>query len=477
MDFTIKKTLKDKIREGYFDIPYFAHEILEIDTHEDQDICLRGMRAREHSAITTGNRWGKGDTIKIYGAYLAAYKPVHQKFRDKHIHLLNTSISQDQANIVFDKFIDTIKDKPRFSWLIKDVKKSPFPHIIFGNKVTWWFRNASQDGKFLEGRSYFFANFDEADLQRNFKKFIDDILSPRLWDFGGFLSWTTTPRRGKRNAYLLWNEVERKIASKKKKLFIHRGDSRKNKFLHPSAIEKMNNLPQRLFRKNVLGLYEDTEGVIPNDSLDYAEIIADGLQANPSPGSRYIHAWDLARSSTYLVGVTLEVSDPLQLRSVYRHREDSGSRNKRYWERVAKLIKDRQKKWGGRTAIDSTGLGDPIGSFIADINPILVNLGAGRGAQRADIISEGVACLQLGQIGIPSTIEQIEEDGQLWTPRDELSDFDPDQLQGVIWDFVCALFIAIWIAHGKKPSSKSKRNSKPVPSVVSVKGASRNDLS
>ena len=453
MDISVKTEFRDKVRRGFFDIPFFAHEILEIETHQDQDDVLNGMRAREESAIVCGNRWGKGDLVKIFGAWIAAYKPVPKKFVDQKINILNTSISQDQANIVFDKFQDTLVDQNKFSWLISDIKRSPFPHIKFRTGITWWFRNASQNGKFLEGRSYYWANFDEADLQDNFTKFLDDILLPRLWDFGGPLSWTTTPRRGKQNAYKRWEFIGNSMKAGNKGFYKFQGDARNNKFLHKSAIEKMNKLPKRLKNKNVLGMFEDSAGVIGQDALDYCELIADGIIDKPIPGRKYINTWDFARSSTFNVGVTIELGETLQLRS-WERRQDPGNKSREYWQLIAKLVKQRHLKFTGLTGIDATGLGDVLGSFLSDINPVLIKFNP---TIRGQIIEHGISTIQAGQIGLPlNDIQQVIE-GQFWGARDELSDFDPEATDNIIWDFACALFIGIWLAKGFRPNTKSPK--------------------
>jgi hypothetical protein len=463
VDICVKTEYREKVERGYGSIPYFAREILEQDLHVEQEAALAGMRCREESAIVTGNRWGKGDLIKIFGSWIAMYKPVDKKFREKSVSILNTSISQDQANIVFDKFQDTLLDKKGFSWAIKDIKKSPFPHIVFKSGITWWFRNASQNGKFLEGRSYFWSNFDEADLQDDFQTFLEDILLPRLWDYGGPLTWTTTPRRGKRNAYKRWDALRGRIKAGSPLGYAFQGDSRRNKFLHASAIEKMNRLPPRLLNKNVLGMFEDSSGVITADALEYCQLVADGVQEKPIPGRRYINAWDFARSSTFNVGLTIEVGEPLQLRS-WERKQDPGNRNRLYWQGITESVKARHKVWRGATAVDATGLGDVLGSYLEAINPVLFKLNPGL---RAQIIEEGVTTIEAGEIGLPlREITQV-KGGEYWSLEDELTDFDPEALDVLVWDFVCALFIGIWLARGNRPrtaggSKKAKPRVYPV---------------
>ncbi|MCP4608915.1 MAG: hypothetical protein GY845_09400 [Planctomycetes bacterium] len=472
MDIVIKKSMKDLIIRGYQNRVNFAREILEMDIHDEQEECLMAMQGKEEFGLTTGNRWGKGEIVMINGSWYASYKPTGEQFKKKNVAILNTSISQDQANIVLDKFSETLMDRPKFSWNIKDVKLSPFPQIIFRNGITWWFRNASQDGKFLEGRSYLYANFDEADLQKNLPKFLSDILWPRLWDYGGALTWTTTPRRGRKNSYKCHEELKKKNKAGNKTVGIYQGDSRNNKFLDKSAIVRMNALPQRLLNKNVKGIYEDTDGVISNEALDYCEMIADGLIDSPIPGRRYISTWDFARSHTFNTGVTIELGDPLQLRSWERAQDNKTNRNRAYWVVIKERVKKRHFKFRGLTGIDGTGLGDVMDSFLAKINPISFKL---HKRLRDDICEEGVSVCETGGIGLP--LEEIHQtiNGQYWCARDELNDFDPEALDEIVWDFVCALFLGIWLSKGKRPPSRNTKAIKS-PCAPRVKGISKHAM-
>ena len=473
MDIVIKESMKDLIIRGFNDPIVFAREICEEDLHPEQEACLAQLRLKDHFGLTTGNRWGKGDLVKLYSSWLAAYKPVSEKFQGKKLSILNTSISQDQANIVFDKFIDSMMDRPKFSWMVKDVKRSPFPHILFKSGVDWWFRNASQDGKFLEGRSYFFINFDEADLQKDFKKFIEEIIMPRLWDFGGGLCWTTTPRRGKKNAYKVWDMLSKDTRLKKPGVGFFQGDSRNNKFLHSSAIDRMNLLPKRLFNKNVLGMYEDSDGVISNEMCDFSELVADGIQEAPQPGAKYINVWDFARSHTYNVGLTIELCQPLQLRSWERMKDDKNNRNRSYWQLVTKRVKDRHLKWSGRTIIDATGIGDVLASYLNEIHPVELKLQTNI---RNQIIEIGLSVFENGEIGIPlETVNQVIQN-EFWCLRDELTDFDPTALDYIIWDFVCCLFIGCWFARGYRSSTSKSKKKIPPRCAPMAKGVNKNAL-
>ena len=321
MDFIIKPSFKDMLIRGFNDRIYFINEILEEEVHPGQIKALKGIEKAHTSYLSCGNRFGKGEVACFDGAWHCMYKDVDEKFKNKKLSALNSSVSQDQANIILDKFIERCASKKKYAWMIQDIKHSPFPHVIFKNGITWWFRNASQDGKFLEGRSYFFANFDEVDLQRNAKRIIDDVIKPRLWDYNGKLTIMGTPRRGKKNAYGIWKEM---LAEEdQSQVFNMHGDSRLNTFLHHTAVEKMTKLPTRLLNQNVLGLFEDSDSPIPADIVDYCEQISTGLTPVPSETGIYVNGWDLARSSTWCTCATIDVSQtPFQLVHFLRFKED-----------------------------------------------------------------------------------------------------------------------------------------------------------
>lgn len=450
MEIVIKPSIKDVWKKAFDSIPFFASEILELQPHPDQERALKGIRKATRSFIKCGNRWGKGELALMQGAHKAAFKIVPAQFKSKDCSILNASISQDQANIVFDKF-QSIADKPKFSWLLKDIKRSPFPHVIFKNGMTWWFRNASQEGKFLEGRSYAHLNFDEADLMPEFRQFTEETLEPRLWDFNGTFCAMTTPRRGKRNAYKLWKDFEDR-AKTQPEYFVFSGDSRENSYLPPEAIERMNALPRRLFDKNVLAKWEAQEGSISTEAVDFCIRQASGLRSDPEKEKRYVNVWDFARSTTWCVGLTIEDSSPYQIRNFERFQDPAGHRTASYWKTVENRIRLRAKTWGGPTIVDQTGLGDVVASYISDINPVMANFG--RGQLREDMIAHGIGMTQRGEFGLPHC-EQVTQ-GEVWTAEDELRDFEPDQA-GNIWDFVCCLFMGLWYLKGKKfPGNEEK---------------------
>lgn len=468
MDLIIKQSLRDQIQEGYRDIASFAQNILDFPLHEKQVNFLRLSKMKSFTFLHAGNRWGKGEVAMIKGAWYAFYKPSPKKFKDKEVCILNTSISQDQANIVLDKFENSLTDKPKFKFMIKDIKYSPFPHITFKSGVVWWFRNASQEGKFLLGRSYLWVNFDEADYAKNIKKLITEIIEPRTWDYGGQVDVMTTPK-GKRNAFLLYKE--KKEENSQQNCFF-RGSTLDNPFIDQVKLrERMKRMPKGLIDQNINGLWVDSSNVISLDAIHHAQSIATGLRKQPAAGARHINAWDLARSTTYLTRITIQ-EEPLQVVSFHRSKE-IGPKNKDYWHSVIAKIEQAHRDWPGITVVDKTGLGDPVMEFISkEVNPIGLSLGesAGKGQRiKSAIIQNGISYLEMGKIGIPEDIRQITDD-ETWTIEDELRDFQ-ENTEGIIWDAVCALFMGLYILDHKDDFQEQARPS--IPTILGVRGANK----
>jgi hypothetical protein len=233
----------------------------------------------------------------------------------------------------------------------------------------------------------------------------------------------------------------------------------------------MDELPPRLKNKNVLGLFEDVDGILTPGVLDSCEMISEGIQDGPgTEGARYVNTWDFARTHTWNVGVTIEIGDPLQLRSVERI-QDSERRDRDYWRKVVSKVERRHEKWRGVTGIDGTGIGDVVDGFLT-IPRRTFNFGD-RGL-RSEMIELGISTILGGRIGLPLSDRQmncVARGGETWSAREELLDFDPDHLDHIVWDFVCALFMGIYLARGRRPSRGKK--DEHVLAVAKTAGSSR----
>jgi len=208
--------------------------------------------------------------------------------------------------------------------------------------------------------------------------------------------------------------------------------------LSPSKIEQ-----------NIKGLFiDDVNQVIKEEHIRGAMSLSTGL-SEPIQGRRYCHGWDLARKRTFTVGVTLDISKkPYQIVALERFQRD--------WKDVYAAIRKRHKEYGGAVIIDSTGLGDVVISELSDIKPQGFNFGERGGKAKSELIANLEKVHALGHVAYPY-IEQIQEDGELWTLQDELQNFYWDGNSEC--DAVMALALALWVVRdqGELPLILSPR--------------------
>jgi len=432
--------LQKKIwRKAITDPVLFSREILEIEPHPGQVKWLINSTQPEN-ALHTGNRWGKSLAQAIKILYCCLFKIRNQKYNHTaKYEVVNASITLDQAKIIFENVNRLIQGKPALEKLVKDVKFTPFPHIIFGNGAIFWARSTQRRGEYLLGRDYDYFNFDEVAFEPHPEYVVNQVIMMRLADRAGMLDYTSTPK-GKNWFYQKCCELQKNP----KWGYVQSGDSRENPHISQEYLErKLKSLSSSKIEQNIKGLFiDDANQVIKEEYIRHAMTASTGLSA-PVAGHRYCHGWDLARKRTFTVGITLDIiHKPYQLVAFERFQRD--------WKDVYAAIRQRQREYGGEVIIDSTGLGDVVLSELFDIRPLGFNFGERGGKAKSELIANLELMHALGNIAYPH-IKQIEEDGELWTLQDELRNFYWDKNSEC--DAVMALALALWLVReGEKPS-------------------------
>ena len=426
-------------RKAIHDPVLFANEFLEIKPHPGQVRWLLNS-TRPENALHTGNRWGKSLAQAIKILHRCFFKIRNPKYNNtRKYEAVNASITMDQAKIIFENVIRLIKSQPVLERMVKDVKFTPFPHIVFGNGVIFWARSTQRRGEYLLGRDYDYFNFDEVAFEPHPEYVVNQVIMMRLADRAGMLDYTSTPK-GKNWFYQKCSELQKnpKIG------YVQNGDSRENPHISQEYLErKLKSLSPSKIEQNIKGLFiDDANQVIKEEYIRNAMTASIGLSA-PVAGHRYCHGWDLARKRTFTVGVTLDITHkPYQLVAFERFQRD--------WKDVYATIRRRHKEYGGEVIIDSTGLGDVVLSELSDIRPHGFNFGERGGKAKSELIANLEQMHALGNVACPY-IEQIEEDGALWTLQDELRNFYWDK--NTECDVVMALALALWLVReGEKPS-------------------------
>ncbi|NIM99634.1 MAG: hypothetical protein GTO24_16650 [candidate division Zixibacteria bacterium] len=426
-------------RKAVSDPVVFAREFLEIEPHPGQVKWLLNS-TRPENALHTGNRWGKSlaQAIKILHRCLFRIRKSEYSQIAKY-EAVNASITLDQAKIIFENVVRLVKGKPQVERLVKDVKFTPFPHVIFGNGAIFWARSTQRRGEYLLGRDYDYFNFDEVAFEPHPEYVVNQVIMMRLADRAGMLDYTSTPK-GK-------NWFYRKCCELKKNArlgYVQNGDSRENPHISKEYLErKLKSLSPSKIEQNIKGLFiDDANQVIKEEYIRNALTASTGL-SEPIQGHRYCHGWDLARKRTFTVGVTLDITTkPYQVVALERFQRD--------WKDVYEAIRGRQKEYGGEVIIDSTGLGDVVLSELSDIKPQGFNFGERGGKAKPELVANLEKMHALGRVAYPH-IEQIEDEGELWTLQDELRNFYWDKNSEC--DAVMALALALWLVREGDRSS------------------------
>ena len=422
-------------RKAIHDPVVFAREFLDIEPHPGQIKWLQNSTKPEN-ALHTGNRWGK--------SLVQAIKILHRcifKIRDyKYNHIskyevVNASITLDQAKIIFENVLRLAKGTPDLDQMVKEVKFTPFPHIIFGNGAIFWARSTQRRGEYLLGRDYDYFNFDEVAFEPHPEYVVNQVIMMRLADRAGILDYTSTPK-GKNWFYRKCCELHKNADLG----YVQNGDSRENPNISQEYLErKLKSLSPSKIEQNIKGLFiDDANQVIKEKYIRDAMNSSTGL-STPIAGHRYCHGWDLARKRTFTVGITLDTTKkPYQLVALERFQRE--------WKDVYAAIRNRHKEYAGEVIIDSTGLGDVVLAELSDIRPQGFNFGERGGKAKSELIANMEKMHALGEVAYPY-IEQTEEDGELWTFQEELQNFYWDNNQEC--DAVMALALALWLVRGR----------------------------
>lgn len=426
-------------RKAIHDPVLFAREFLEIEPHPGQAKWLHNSTKPEN-ALHTGNRWGKSLAQAIKILHRCFFKIRSRKFNQvEKYEAVNASITLDQARIIFENVLRLIKGKQCLDSLVKNVKFTPFPHIIFGNGAILWARSTQRRGEYLLGRDYDYFNFDEVAFEPHPEYVVNQVIMMRLADRAGMLDFTSTPK-GKNWFYRKCCELQKNPELG----YVQNGDTRENPHVSKEYLErKLESLSSSKIEQNIKGLFiDDVNQVIKEEYIRNAMNLSTGLAA-AIQGHRYCHGWDLARKRTFTVGITLDVTrKPHQVVALERFQRE--------WKDVYAAIRRRQKEYGGGVIIDSTGLGDVVLSELSDIKPQGFNFGERGGKAKSELIANLEKMHALGRIAYPH-IEQVQEDGELWTLQDELRNFYWDKNSEC--DAVMALALALWLVRDGGESS------------------------
>jgi hypothetical protein len=452
-----------------------VRELLDMEPHPGQERWLKRRQDPENfdddgdapaeAALVTGNRWGKSHVaaadIIVACATLDGWTPqmyAQQLRKRQPYQALNCSVTADQANLVWYKAYAMLQGD-RASWLVDDVKFTPFPTIKFRSGAIFQARSTAGNGHHLLGHDYDYVNWDEAAYEPNFEQVRDNVLRMRLVDRGGKLNYTSTGNG--RNAFGRYFLTGLSTAPKRdKQLYSQSGSTLENPNVDHKRLEQLAaRMSEQKRRQNINGEIVDGGGdYFPAEDLQAALETGEGeldlndlwrelavddedmvawaqLFPNPAapdqpwrlryPSHRYIHAWDLADKRDWTVGSTWDLTTPRATMVEFERF------HKRGWDHVYARIRDRHRRYGGNTYLDLTGVGDVVGENLADIGAEGVNF-AGKG-KKDGLLENWRVLINLRQVRWPAIGPWVDEHS--WYARDD---------EGLVKDCVMSGAIAGW---------------------------------
>ena len=424
-------------QKALVDPEYFAKQVLNLSLHEGQKEWLIHSNSREN-LLVTGNRWGKSFVSAIKILHRAIFRIRKLKYdRWKKYRIVTASITQDQANIVFNQTVQLARESKILEPLILTITKTPFPKMLFSNGAVIEARSTQNRGEYLLGNDYDYFIFDEVAFESAPEYVVEEVIQMRLTDREGMLDLISTPN-GKNWFYRRALEIKKK----KRRGYFQSGDSRENIFISKDALEdRLYNFSERRVQQNIMGQFVDSGGeIIKGAYVDRAleEFQQVKEQYNEYDDTYYISGWDLARKKTATVGVTVQVKNGQAIVvALERFRQLD-------WEIVINKIKERQHLYPGRLLIDATGLGDVVVEQLSEYNPTPVIFTE---AIKAELLTN-VEFFHVRNKIFYERWEIPDGDGKIWAFEDEMREARWDKNNEC--DSIMALALSLWPLYRKR---------------------------
>jgi len=434
---------EDDWRRGLADPAFFSRRILGVEPHDGQRAWLNGSW-RPENLLVTGNRWGKSFASAIKLIHHAVYRLRRPAFEDcPQYRAVVASITQDQANIVFNHVLRLIRRAPVIEALVDEQVRTPFPRITFGNGATIEARSTQNRGEYLLGNDYDLFVFDEVAFETDPEYVVEEVILMRLADREGRLDLVSTPN-GKNWFY----QRARELIDGKRRGYFQSGDSRQNTHISRAFLDdRLRYFTEMRVQQNIMGQFVDSGGeILKGEYVDAAlERFGDTSPSPDGVAPFYVSGWDLARKQTATVGVTVEVHGGVA-------RVVALERFKQFdWVVVTEHIRERQRRFPGRLVIDATGLGDVVAEQLAELKPQTV------------IFTPVVKAELLTNVELKHARREIayvrwelpDGPGRVWSLEDELRSARWDDNNRC--DALMALALALWPLRGNRHQAVSPR--------------------
>lgn len=386
----------------------FANTFLPKKPHPGQVLWLRNS-VQPINTLVPGNRWGKSTIIAEKHIWKCIFKhgikvKTQAEWKAAQYETISVAMSADQAAIVFKEAKSLLKDSP-LKVLVKAMRSTPFPHIIFANGSIFHCRSAHDDGKYIDGHAYRYLSIDEAGWISQLKSLMTNVIVMRLAG-GGEVDLIGTPK-GYNDLYFYYERGQRGTPN----YYSQRGSIYDNPHLPREDIEMRDRLlasADPKIRKQVLdGEFVDFSGLaFTRDQRDNAFDPQMAHHEDYIDGHTYRIAFDLGRQTDFTVGIVLDVTThPWRMVSYTRL-------NKVAWEEIYATIDRVTKEYRAKYArIDATGpQGDVIEEEMTKRGIKVDPFKTSTRAQKLDIINGLQAALDENRQVVGET-ESIDDNG------------------------------------------------------------------
>ncbi len=387
--------------------------------------------------MVTGNRWGKSFVSALKALHHAVFQTRDLRYdKPGHYRIVTASITQDQAGIIWGTALKLARDSDEIEPLIKEISRTPFPRILFGNGSEITARSTQNRGEYLLGNDYDYFIFDEVAFETHADYVVNEVILMRLADREGELDFVSTPN-GKNWLY----HKAREMQDSESGGHVQFGDSRENVNISADYLNRrLEFFSSDRVAQNIMGRFVDSGREIVSSEMVDSALEQSNLQFLEEPNKnfryknyRFLSGWDLARKRTATVGVTVAVDTDGTATVI------AVERFKRMdWSYVFQRIRNRQQEFPGVLVLDATGLGDVVTEELQDLAPMPF------------IFTEKSKAALLTNLELFHSLKKIrysrweirEQHGKVWSLEDELRSATWDDNGRC--DGVMALALALW---------------------------------
>jgi hypothetical protein len=368
--------------------------------HEGQMELMRGIAP--FTTCVAGRQWGKSEAFHWFATWFGV---MHA---NREIYIIAPTL--DQARIIFDKIAFQFKQAPLSAMVVGKVKDFPFPEIKLTNGTIFHARGANSPA-YIRGHPAHLVICDEAAFFKD--RVLSDAIEPMLTvtgkEPGSALILTSTPfgQGYFKDSY----EEGLKCTDGSYRSFHY--DSLSNPHADMKRLERVKQRygeDSLLWKTEYLGLFADSDLQVFSTedikrALDryplYDENGNSLFPQQPIEGHRYCQGVDLANMRDFFVST---MGDCTNRELIYPVKMDRMQR--RGYQHYKSVIRANYRRYGGRTLVDATSLGESVVEDLRDIDAAGFKFSS---ASKYDLVHELVTTLSEGRFALPNIREIVNE--------------------------------------------------------------------